>query len=439
MTLALRLSQSGRKVTLIESAPALGGLASAQVLSGFTWDRFYHVILQSDLHLRELLSELGLADRLRWDVTRTGFYTGGRLHSLSNAIEFLRFPPLSLVDKARLALTILHASRVKDWRKLEQIPVAQWLQRWSGRRTWQRIWLPLLKSKLGDNYQLASAAFIWAIIARMYAARRAGLKREMFGYVEGGYATVLQRFNEHLQEQGVEVLCERPVASVLDMGQGAQVAFREGERRAFDRVVVTLPASRVGALCPQLTATERERLDRVVYQGITCASLLLQKPLAGYYVTNITDSNVPFTAVIEMSALVGRARFGGHSLVYLPRYLTASDPFWQRSDDDIREEFVAALERMYPQFAREDVLAFQLARAKDVMALSTLDYSSRALPSTVTSLPNLFLVNSAQILNGTLNVNETVALAEGKARELDSLWVSHRSPTLASTVLTRAS
>jgi hypothetical protein len=29
-----------------------------------------------------------------------------------------------------------------------------------------------------------------------------------------------------------------------------------------------------------------------------------------------------------------------------------------------------------------------------------------------TSLENVFIVNSAQITNGTLNVNETVALAE---------------------------
>ena len=37
------------------------------------------------------------------------------------------------------------------------------------------------------------AAFIWATIARMYAARRSGLKEERFGYVPGGYARVLEK------------------------------------------------------------------------------------------------------------------------------------------------------------------------------------------------------------------------------------------------------
>jgi protoporphyrinogen oxidase len=138
MTLALRLAAQGHEVTIIEGAAQPGGLASAQTIGGFTWDRFYHVILLSDSHLRGLLDELGLGDRLHWGETRTGFYVDGRLHSLSSSLEFLTFPPLSLIEKVRLAATILWASRVRDGRSLEGIPVVDWLRRWSGRRTFER-------------------------------------------------------------------------------------------------------------------------------------------------------------------------------------------------------------------------------------------------------------------------------------------------------------
>jgi protoporphyrinogen oxidase len=194
---------------VIEGAAATGGLAAPQSIGGFTWDRFYHVILMSDSNLRAMLGELGLADRLRWSNTRTGFYTDGELYSLSTSLEFLRFPPLNLVDKARLAATILYASRIRDGPGARDRPGDEWLGRLSGRRTLERIWIPLLKSKLGENYRLASAAFIWAIIARMYAARRSGLKREMFGYVEGGYAEVLPRLRERLEIEGVQFRCGR--------------------------------------------------------------------------------------------------------------------------------------------------------------------------------------------------------------------------------------
>ncbi|HEX8581952.1 MAG TPA: FAD-dependent oxidoreductase, partial [Acidimicrobiales bacterium] len=169
LTLAHRLAQAGHRVTVLEAAPTLGGLASAWSLDGVVWDRHYHVTLLSDARLRALLAELGLEDELRWKETRTGCWADGRLHSVSNTVEFLRFPPLRMVDKLRLGATILYGSRIRDGRRLEQVPVGDWLARWSGRRTYERFWLPLLRSKLGENHRHASAAFIWATIQRLYA------------------------------------------------------------------------------------------------------------------------------------------------------------------------------------------------------------------------------------------------------------------------------
>src|SRR4029079_17014449 len=104
--------------------------------------------------------------------------------------------------------------RIKDWRKLEKIPVADWLTKLSGRRTFEKMWLPLLRAKLGESYRQVSAAFIWATIARMYAARRTGLKKEMFGYVPGGYARVLERFGAVLAECGVTIKLNSPIREV---------------------------------------------------------------------------------------------------------------------------------------------------------------------------------------------------------------------------------
>jgi protoporphyrinogen oxidase len=413
--LALRLREQGCDVTVCEGATRLGGLAAAHEIGGVTWDRFYHVTLLSDSHLRGLLDEIGLGDRIQWRTTRTGFFTGGHLYSFSNAIDFLRFPALSLLDKARLGWTILRASRIADGEPLEQINVVDWLTRLSGRRTVERIWLPLLRAKLGENYRRASASFIWAIIARMYAARRSGLKREMFGYVDGGYDAVLRALRAHVTSLGVEIVTGAPVAAVEHEIAGVRLRFADGTVRTADAAVLTVPCPRVAALVPQLTDAERTRLRDVVYQGVVCPSLLLERPLATYYVTNITDGWVPFTGVIEMTTLVDPATFGGRSLVYLPRYLAQDDPEWEKSDEELITESVAALERMYPAFRRDQVVATQVARVREVLAVTTLDYSRTLLPPLETSVPDVFIVNSAQIANGTLNVNETLALAARQA------------------------
>jgi protoporphyrinogen oxidase len=413
--LALKLRDRGLRVTVIEGANRLGGLAAPHQVGAVTWDKFYHVTLLSDRYVRALLGEIGLGDRIQWRTTRTGFFTGGQLYSFSTSIDFLRFPPLSLIDKARLGWTILYASRIADGTPLEQIPVIDWLEKLSGKRTVERIWRPLLRAKLGENYKLASASFIWAIIARLYAARRSGLKQEMFGYVEGGYDVVLDRLREYLASRDVEVRAGMPVASVSGDSGSSTLTFADGSSETFDATVLTVPCPRVSALVPQLTPAEHARLGSVVYQGVLCPSLLLDQPLADYYVTNITDSWVPFTGVIEMTTLVDPQTFGGKSLVYLPRYLAQDDPTWARSDADIVEESIAALERMYPRFRRSHVVASQVARAREVLAVSTLDYTNRRLPPVATSVDRVYVVNSAQIVNGTLNVNETLGLAERQA------------------------
>ena len=44
-----------------------------------------------------------------------------------------------------------------------------------------------------------------------------------------------------------------------------------------------------------------------------------------------------------MTTLVDRNRFDGHTLAYLPRYASQSDPIWRRSDSDVLGEFIEGL------------------------------------------------------------------------------------------------
>lgn len=418
MTVAWNVARSGHHVTLFEGADRCGGLAAPWELGEIVWDRHYHVTLYSDLALRALLDELSLTDELRWVTTRTGFFVEGRLYPFSGMLDFVRFPPLSLVQKARLAATILRASRIENWLPLEQMTAVDWLTHHCGRKTVEDIWLPLLRAKLGPFAERASAAFIWAVIARMYAARRTGSKREMFGYVAGGYDRVLRRFEERLAELRVDVRTSSRIERVEALAGGIGIATAS-ETHRFDRAIITLPAPLAARMCPALSERERAMYAGIEYQGIICASVLADEPLTPYYITNIADASVPFTAIIEMTALVDRATFGGKSLYYLPKYVAPDDPAFLRTDDDFEETFLSALERVHPTFSRSTVRAFRISRVPYVFPVPTLGYSER-LPAVQTTVPGLFMANSAHIVNGTLNVNETVKLANSVSAALMS-------------------
>ncbi|MGI8787243.1 MAG: NAD(P)/FAD-dependent oxidoreductase [Pyrinomonadaceae bacterium] len=451
LTLALRLAESGANVTVYESAPEIGGLASAWRIGETVWDKHYHVTLLSDSFTRKIVEEIGLGEEFEWVETKTGFYTDGKLVSMSNTLEFLQFPPLDFISKFRLGATIFYASRVKDWKALEKISVEDWLTKLSGKKTFEKMWKPLLKAKLGEAYKETSAAFIWATIQRLYAARNSGLKREMFGYVRGGYARVLEKFGEHLREKGVEIHLNSRVEKIekssdgkieifkakaqrredakeeiqpqintdghrLKIGETVAVAETISKNRRpkaedrFDEIILTCPSNVAAKITPQLAEAEKAKLENVKYQGIVCASVLMKKSLSEFYVTNITDET-PFTGIIEMSALVDKREFGGNALVYLPKYVVPDDALFEKTDAEIEETFLDALEKMYPHFSRKDVLAFKISRVRNVFPIPTLNYSAN-VPDVKTSLENIFIVNSAQITNGTLNVNETIQLAE---------------------------
>lgn len=415
---ARRLAVADEQVTVLEAAPYLGGLAAAWELDGFRWDRFYHVILGSDLAVRDLLRGLDLETSLTWRDAGSGFYARGRFHPMNGLADFLRFPLIGLVDKLRLGLTILHASRIRDPAPLDDVPLERWLRAWSGDRAFARVWQPLLRAKLGERYVDASATFIWATIARLYAARRAGLGRERFGYVAGGYGAIVARLAAQLRAAGVELRTDAAVVSVARVGDGFEVRTGTDVVRA-DRVLVTAPPRVALATCVDLREDERAALRGPAYLGIVCASLVLPAPLGPYYVTNLVDP-LPFTGVIDMGTIVDAREFGGASLVYLPRYAAPDDPIFARDDESIRAEFCAALAGMYPGFDAREVRAFRVARVREVFALPTCGYARRA-PRLRTSIPGLVVANSAQILDGTLNVDETLRLADRAVAELSSV------------------
>ncbi len=416
LTLALRLRAGGHHVTLVESAAELGGLAAAWQVGAVEWDRYYHVIAGADTALCGLLAELGLESDVVWKTTRTNFFDGSVLRPLNNAFDYWRLPSLRLIDKARLAATILYAARITDGSALERLSAQVWLTRLGGERTWRGLWRPLLRAKLGANVDHASAAYIWSVIRRFYGAREGSMKTERFGYVAGGYRQVVGALAARLAGQGVDLRTGHPVTAVRR--EADAMAIVTGAQSVHcDRVILTCAAPIAAALCPDLGADECQALLRLRYQGIVCASLLLTRPLGGAYMTYITDERIPFTTVIEMSTLVGRERFGGLHLAYLPKYVPADDPVFEQDDAAVAADFRAGLARMFPDLQPSEIVALRISRTRHVLAVPTLHYQAR-MPAMATRVPGLFVVNSTQIVNAALSVNDTIRLADASAGKL---------------------
>lgn len=402
-----RLAGAGHRVHVFERAPQPGGLATWHDFGGCVWDRYYHVILPSDSELIGFIGSLGMEDKLRWRPTQTGYYVDRKFHSLSTNIDFLRFPPLSLFSKFRLALTILYASRINDWRRLEKIPVEDWLLRTCGRATYEKFWKPLLLAKLGENYRRVSAVFIWTYVKRLFSARDAAAQREHMGYVSGGYRAVFERVVDRLRARGGRLDLGVQVTRVAPAPNGGVTVSLGDRQETFDKVVFTGPVSVLRQVAdPALVQVAQPGRD-VEYLGVICMTLITRKPLVPYYVLNIGDESIPFTGIIGTSNVVDRTETNGLHVTYLPKYVLSTDALLNADEATLRESFFGGLRKMFPDLDSVGIESVHINRAVKVQPLQVIDYST-LVPRASTLHPDFFVLNSAQFLNNTLNNNEVI-------------------------------
>jgi protoporphyrinogen oxidase len=403
ISLGYFLTQQGARVEIFEASPVLGGLAGPLELEdGVAVDRFYHAILSSDSHLRQLCTELGIADKLRFHETKMGFYFQGRIHSMNSVGEFLRFPPLGWIDRFRLGLTVLYAQMVRDWHQLEGISVEDWLVRLSGRRTFENIWRPMLKAKFDGSFKDTPATYMWSRLVRTKSTRGGASQKEEAGHLIGGYITLVKAMAERIEAAGGKIHLRCPVQEiVIEQGQTRGLRLG-GEVRPFNAVVSTMQTSIFRRLIPQASQEYHEYLAKTDYLGIVCPLLVMDRPLSGFWTLYITDEQVPFTGVIETTTYIDPEYVGGHHLVYLPKYTAPGSPWQQKSDGEIRELWLQNLENMFPHFDRRWVRYFTVHRERYVEPLHNLN-STHLIPAIKTPVKNLYMATTAQIYPALTN------------------------------------
>lgn len=418
LTLAHRLAALGKPVDVLEAAPELGGLAATHDYGPFHWDRFYHVVLPTDRNLVGLVRELGLEGELRWKTTLTGYRSGGRTYDMNGNRDFLRFPLLRLADKARLAATVVYASRFADPWPLYRVTAKEWLTEWCGRRGYEVFWQPLLRAKFGPYEDRIAAVFIWASLTRLFGARSAATQQESMGYVRGGYRTILGGLRQALERRGANVRLGAPVRAVRPLGEGCELELAGGSVR-YDQVFFTGPtrlARKVAsdALLPHVERTERENPTSAAYLGVACLVLALRRKLMPYYVLNIADADVEATGVIGMTNLVDPAEnTAGLELYYVPRYLDSEDDRLQAGDETLLAGLLdRGIRRVFPELRPEDVAYQGIHRARYVQPLPLVRPQAILARGAPRFVRRFQILNTSMLACATLNNNDVVGLVD---------------------------
>jgi protoporphyrinogen oxidase len=412
LSAAWELVQRGVRVTVCEADDEVGGLAGSFEVGGTRLERFYHHWFTSDTHVLDLVRELGREDQVLHRPTRTGMYYAHRLFRLSRPIDVLRFTPLRPLARLQLGVLALRARRVHEWRELEDLTAEEWLVRLGGREVYDVVWRPLLEGKFGPYAREISAVWFWNKLKLRGGSRgRAG--EEVLAYYRGGFAALADQLAGAICRSGGMIRLESPVTGLLQRdGRVAGVRTVHGPLVA-DAVLATPALPIVADLLepcpvPEYTAS----LRRIQYLANICIVLELDRSLSDTYWLNVNDPGFPFVGVIEHTNFEPPESYGGRRLVYLSRYLPATDELYGMPDDEVVQFCLRHLQRMFPALESGWVLAAHVWRARYAQPIVVRHYSA-LIPPVETPLPGLYLSSMAQVYPEDRGTN--YAIREGRA------------------------
>jgi protoporphyrinogen oxidase len=419
---AYQAVKEGHAVDVLEGAPEPGGMAAHFDFGGLSIERFYHFVTKEDHATFDLLRELGLGDRVRWGPATMGYYCDGRLHAWGNPVALLKFPGLDPLSKLRYALMASLATRRDSWPDLENLTAREWIVRWCGARTYERLWKPLMALKFHEYEDDVSAAWICARIKRVGRARR-GLMQEEAGYIDGGSQTLIDALVAATRAGGGNLHLAQAARRVqVEGGRVTGVATRSGVHPA-DAVISTVPAPLVSGLAPDLPEPLKARYDSLVNIGVCCLVFKLAQPVTPHLWVNISKPGVAIPGFIEFSNL----RPLKPSIVYVPYYMPISNERFGWTDAALLGEAFGYLRLVNPKLRAADLLDARVARLRYAQPVCGPGFAAK-LPPVQTPIQGLQVADTSFYYPEDRGIAQSVQLGRAMARAVSRTRVDAPVP-----------
>jgi protoporphyrinogen oxidase len=385
---AYHAAKSGHEVTVYEAGKVPGGMAAPFDFGGLSIERYDHVICKTDQAIFDLLAELGIADQLRWTATSTGYFFGNRLQDWGNPIALLKFKGLSLVEKLRYGVMMIVAVKRRSAGRLENVSAKAWIERWCGKRAYERLWRPLFDLKFHEYSDPVSAAWIWTRLKRIGTSRRS-LMQEEFGYIEGGSVILIKALAGAIARFGGTIHLGKPVERVTVSGGRATGLIAGGVAHEYDAVIATVTAPLIPALVPEMPTEEKSRYAKIVNIGVACLIFKLKKPVSPYLRVHVADPAMGIPGFVEFSNL----RPLSDTVVYVPYYMPVTHPNWALPDAVLLDQAFSYLKQVNPGLADSDRIDARVSRLSHAQPVCPPGFAA-SIPPVQTSIKGLQIADT---------------------------------------------
>jgi phytoene dehydrogenase-like protein len=383
---AVYLARSGKRVTLLEKASALGGRAQTRSDGGFHLNLGPHALYVAGAG-SAILRELGISFHGgRPNASGGHAIYGGRTHALPGGfVSLLSTGLLGLGEKLELARVL---SSVGKWKAAEwhERSVAEWLAATARKERVRALLgaLVRLTTYVNDEARLSAGVAIPQL--------QLALAKNVY-YLDGGWQTLVDGLAKAATDAGVVVRTSAKVARLASGERVTGVEMEDGELVRADAVVVAtapdIAAAIVGAWSPTLAAFAVGAKP----VRAACLDLALER-LPEPRSTFALGVDAPL--YFSVHSAVGKLAPSGKALIHVAKYLNTSGPGVQGGgapSSDVRAELEALTDLVQPGWRNFVVEARYLPKMTVAEALPTATgRGATSRPSTrSTDLAGLYL------------------------------------------------
>ncbi len=398
ITAAIRLADAGRRVTLLESKPRLGGLTYSFQRGDLTVDNGQHVFLRCCTAYRALLTRLGVTDQVelqpRLDIrvrsprsaTDARLRRSGLPAPLHLGGSIARYRLLSVGQRLRFVRAALAMKRLdRDRAGVDERSFGDWLREHKQDQTtidamWDLVGVATLNAK-PDHTSLAAAAMVFQVgLLTDASAADIGWAAVPLQRLHGDAATTL------LEQLGVEVRTNATVTAINPVGD--RFVIRTADRDVdSDSVVVAVPPATAESLLPtDALAAEPGWSARLPDSPIINVHVILDRTVLRD--PFLAGAGTPIQWVFDRTATAGLA--DGQ---YLAVSVSAADDFIDAPVATLREQLLPELVALLPAVGEAQIKDFFVTRERHATFRpepGTRRYRAR----TITRVPGLFLAGA---------------------------------------------
>lgn len=406
---AISLLEKGHSVDIYERDDRIGGMSASFDFDGLKIERYYHFVCKTDYPLFDLMSGLGLSDKLKWTDTKMGYFYDGKLYKWGSPFALLSFPKLDIISKFRYALHVMITKGIKDWSALDKENATAWLRRWLGQKGYEVLWKRTFYLKFFEYTENLSASWIGTRIKRIALSRR-NLFHESLGYIEGGSETLLEAMERKILALGGRIHLRAGIDRVVVENGRVSGIEAGGQFAPMDGVLSTAPIQYVPAMVPDLPREFAQKVRAIENIPVACVILKLRHALTENFWMNISDERIEIPGVIEYSNLNPGTREGEH-ILYAPFYMPKTHPKWSRTNQQLIDEVIGYLSRLHPAFRTDWVLARHCHRYDFAQTICPPGFQAM-LPPMETPVAGFFMADTAYYYPEDRSISESVEVGK---------------------------